>query len=211
MADLEQSARETKDRVEETAKEAKATAQEAAQQVKETAQETAEQAKEQAQELAGKAQQQAKSALSERKSMAAGELDSIASAFRQTSQELRDNEQGALAHYSRSVADQVDQMATYMQSRTFDEMLADAEDFARQQPELFLGGAFALGLLAARFFKSSSARRRTGARTYRGGKSIAGEYGDEYELAPRPRPLPERDVSDEARLYPRAADETDWE
>jgi hypothetical protein len=38
----------------------------------------------------------------------------------------------------------------------------DLEGLARRRPALVLGGALALGLLAARFFKSSK-RHRTGA------------------------------------------------
>ncbi|MDX1663038.1 MAG: hypothetical protein R3272_04540 [Candidatus Promineifilaceae bacterium] len=241
MAEIEQTTSNVKAKAEEAAQDVKETAQDVAEQAKAKAQElvdrapvdsdsvaqTAEDVEAQARELADQAQAQAKSALTERKSMAAGELDSIAAAFRQTSQELRAQDQGALAQYSRSAADQVDQLATYMQSRTIDDMLVDAEDFARQQPELFLGGAFALGLLVARFFKSSSARRQSGStwgrlgeggarvRSYGtgyGAESRTGDYGtDEYELAPRPRPLPQRDVTDEARLSPRTTGETEWE
>jgi hypothetical protein len=35
-------------------------------------------------------------------------------------------------------------------------MIQEVERFARRQPALFLGGAFTLGLIAARFLKSSS-------------------------------------------------------
>jgi len=36
-----------------------------------------------------------------------------------------------------------------------DQMLRDARNLARRQPALFIGGSFAVGLLAARFVKSS--------------------------------------------------------
>jgi hypothetical protein len=35
-------------------------------------------------------------------------------------------------------------------------MVRNVEDFARRQPALFIGGAFMLGLLGARFLKSSA-------------------------------------------------------
>ena len=37
--------------------------------------------------------------------------------------------------------------------------MSDAEDWARRNPALFLGGAFALGLLASRFLKSGMGRQ----------------------------------------------------
>jgi len=42
----------------------------------------------------------------------------------------------------------------------------DAERLAHRQPALFVGGAFALGLLAARFLKSSKPRPSTGRQSW---------------------------------------------
>jgi hypothetical protein len=41
----------------------------------------------------------------------------------------------------------------------------DVEGFARRQAGLFLGGAFALGFILSRFFKSSRPERHGGGRT----------------------------------------------
>ena len=46
-----------------------------------------------------------------------------------------------------------------LKNKDVTELLNDAQRLARRQPALFVGGAFALGLLGARFLKSS--RRRT--------------------------------------------------
>ena len=46
----------------------------------------------------------------------------------------------------------------YLRGKDFDRMVDDLEGFARRQPALFLGGAFMLGLLAARFLKSGNPR-----------------------------------------------------
>jgi hypothetical protein len=40
-------------------------------------------------------------------------------------------------------------------------LIDDVEDFARREPAVFIGGAIAIGLVAARFLKSS---RRSGGR-----------------------------------------------
>jgi predicted AlkP superfamily pyrophosphatase or phosphodiesterase len=60
------------------------------------------------------------------------------------------------ARYSNQVADRVERASTYLEEHDLDELMVEAEDFARRQPELFIGGAFTLGLLAARFLKSSA-------------------------------------------------------
>jgi hypothetical protein len=58
-------------------------------------------------------------------------------------------------------ADQVEQLAGYLQSRDVNQIVADAEGFARSRPSVFLGGAFALGFLLSRFLKSAPASSRT--------------------------------------------------
>ena len=40
-------------------------------------------------------------------------------------------------------------------------MVTQVEQYARRQPAIFLGGAFALGLLGARFLKSSNPQTAT--------------------------------------------------
>ena len=45
--------------------------------------------------------------------------------------------------------------ADYLDRTDSREMMHHTEQFARRQPALFLGGAFGLGLIAARFLKSS--------------------------------------------------------
>lgn len=124
-------------------------------QTKEKAGEVAQQAQERAKEVAGQAQEQAKSAAATGKERAAGELDSVAQAFRETSHQLRDQDQQSMARYSNEVADRIEQVSTYLHDREVDELMHDAEDLARRQPELFLGAAFTAGLLFARFLKSS--------------------------------------------------------
>ncbi len=131
----------------------------AADKVQQKAMEAADRTKEQVHELADTAQTQARSMAAQRKSQAASQLSDIAEAFRHSSQALHDQDQDAVAQYTEQAADKLENLAHYIQDRNVDELLGDTERFARRQPELFLGGAFALGLLAARFFKSSNERR----------------------------------------------------
>jgi hypothetical protein len=53
-------------------------------------------------------------------------------------------------------ADQVERLSTYLRDSSFEDVIREAEDMARRQPLLFLGGAFLAGFLGARFLKSSS-------------------------------------------------------
>jgi hypothetical protein len=69
---------------------------------------------------------------------------------------LRDQgQQAAVPQYLSSAADQVDRLSHYLRSTDLRQMAEGVERFARRQPAIFIGGAFALGLLGARFLKSS--------------------------------------------------------
>jgi hypothetical protein len=72
------------------------------------------------------------------------------------------------AKYGDSLAKQVEQVSTYLEQKDLRDVLKDVEGFARRNPAVFIGGAFALGILAARFLKSSgdsSSRRSSGTRS----------------------------------------------
>lgn len=127
-----------------------------------TASDLADEARSQAIEITDEVKTQAKSALGNRKDMAARELNGVAAAMRQAGQALDEEDKGTFAEYSYRVADQVERASTYLERTDVGELVSDTEDFARRQPELYIGGAFTLGLLAARFLKSSSPSRSTG-------------------------------------------------
>lgn len=109
------------------------------------------QAKEQAMPMLG-------NQLGSQKDRAVGGLGTTADALRQTSQHLREQDQGSVAQYIDQAADRVEHFAGYLRQRQLGDLVQDAERFARRQPGLFLGGAVALGLLGARFLKSSGQR-----------------------------------------------------
>ena len=113
--------------------------------------------------------------LTSQKTRATDTLGSVAAAIRQSSQPLRDNNQEMLADYAGKAADQLDQFSTRLRERDLGELMDDAKRFARQQPALFVGAAFAAGVLAARFLKSSEHDQRR----FRSTEALA------YEPAPR--------------------------
>jgi hypothetical protein len=97
------------------------------------------------------------STLDSQKNRAADGLGSFAQALRQTGDQMRGQSQGApVEQYVASAANQLERFSGYLRSTNTREIVRNVEDFARQQPALFVGGAFMLGLLGARFLKSSA-------------------------------------------------------
>jgi hypothetical protein len=135
--------------------------------------------------------------LDTQKSRATDGLSVIAGAVRQTTQQLRNEHHDGLAQYVGRAADQLERFSNAIRDKDVDELLRDARQLARKQPALFIGGSFAVGLLAARFLKSS---RDGGVGTYDetgygSGTASANAY-----------PYPERDrVEDEVREWSRNA------
>jgi len=98
--------------------------------------------------------------LSTQKDRATDGLGSVAQAVRQSTQHLRQNKQDAIANYVEKAADQIDRFSTQLRNRDVGELVNEVQRFARRQPALFVGSAFAIGVIGARFLKSSSDNRR---------------------------------------------------
>ncbi len=120
--------------------------------------ETAGIAKEQAKKAAAQVGEQAKTTVDSRMSDVAHELGSVAEAVRQTSYEIGGESQ-TVSRYGERLAEQLDGISTYMNEKGVEDVLTDLQGFARRQPVVFLGGAFMLGIVAGRFFRSSGARQ----------------------------------------------------
>mgnify|MGYP001176803221 CR=1 FL=1 len=149
-------------------------ASETTERAKAQASEVAEQAKEQASRLSDRARDQISTRAEQQKERATDRLQDIGSALHETSGSLRDRDQDAAARLVEGMADRVEHFAGYLREHSVDDMMNQAERFARREPELFLGGAMLLGLMGARFLKSSSSERygepyrgRAGERSYR--------------------------------------------
>jgi hypothetical protein len=149
--------------------------------IKQQAQQKAGDVKEQAGQMAERAGDMATSQASTQKDRAAEQLSGIASAFGQVSQQLRDSDQGSVANYADMAADQMRHFSDQLRQKDVRELLSDVERFAQRQPTVFLGGAFALGLLGARFLKSSSPTS--------GSNQMAGRtgYQESYSSSPYAR------------------------
>jgi len=126
-----------------------------ADQAKETAGQVADQTKQAARQVIDQARDQATSKLGSQKDNAAAGLNSVAQALRQTGEHLREQDQTGVTSYIDGAADQVEQLSTYLQNHDIGQLVDDVEYFARRRPALFVGGAFVLGILGARFLKST--------------------------------------------------------
>jgi hypothetical protein len=119
------------------------------------------QAKETAGQAYEKVTEQASSQIVTQKDNLARGLSSVADGIRQMGENLRGGEQqtpiaGITAKYGDSLARQVEQVSDYLEKKDLRELFKDVEVFARRNPAVFIGGAFALGVAAARFLKSSN-------------------------------------------------------
>jgi len=99
--------------------------------------------------------QQGMSQIASQKDVLAGTVGSVAHALHETSRQLKQGNEAQVGEYVDRVAEQVDHLSNHLRGRNVDELIGDAESFARRQPALFLGGAFFIGLVASRFLKSS--------------------------------------------------------
>jgi hypothetical protein len=124
--------------------------------------------------LTDQLREQASSQLSGRKDRAVEGLSSLVEAARQTGRQLREKDQTGVAAYVETAADQIERFSQSMGNKDLTEIVGDVERFARRQPALFLGVGFGLGLLGARFLKSSRPRPGLPAS---GGRMHGGGYG----------------------------------
>ena len=114
--------------------------------------------------IVGRVRERATAQLATQKDKATDGLGSVAQAVRDTTQHLRTQQYDTVAQYAEKAADQIDRFSQRLKEKGVGELLDDAQQLARRQPALFIGGAFALGLLGARFLKSSSPRTPSGDR-----------------------------------------------
>jgi len=107
--------------------------------------------------IAGRVREQATAQLSKQKERATDGLGSVADAVRGTTEHLRNNQHDKVAQFAEQAAQQIDRFSERLRNKDVTELLDDAQELARRKPAMFIGGAFALGLIGARFMKSSAA------------------------------------------------------
>lgn len=158
---------------------------EVADQAKETAGQVADQAQQVARQVTDQTRQQVSAQVTTQKDRAADGLSHVAQALRQTGQQLREQDQAGITQYIDRAASQVEQFSNYLQRSDMGQLVDDVEHFARRRPALFLGGVFALGMLGARFLKSSRQQLNASSNyplaTRQDYPSVPGIYAQSYQ------------------------------
>jgi hypothetical protein len=108
-------------------------------------------------ELASAVRDGATSLFEEQRNRAADEIAAIGQALRQSARAL-DQSGGSMARYADQAAQQIDDFASTLRNRTWNELAGDVEDFARQWPLLFMAAAVGIGFAGGRFLMASAAR-----------------------------------------------------
>ena len=126
---------------------------------KDTANDLLHQARSTAGEAYNKVSERTVSTIEEKKAGVAGGLKSVASSVRKMGDELSNaGDKSRVTEYSAryvsTAAGKLDQVANYFESKDLRAMTRDVENYARRNPAVFLGAAFAVGVLAARLLKS---------------------------------------------------------
>lgn len=151
------------------------------------AEKTAEQMRQQSSELAQQARQRGTRLVEEQKHAAAGQLTAFARALHKAGDELDQEGHSGAGQYAHWSADRLDRFAHTLDEQEPGSLFHRAEQFARDQPAMFIGGAVAAGIALAWALKPPgtgvSARELTGG----------------HELGDAPRR-----TSGEAHLTPRA-------
>jgi len=124
--------------------------------------------------LMDRVRESASSQLGAQKDRATEGIGSVAQAVRQSTQQLRDQQHDTIAQYVEQAADRLEQFATTLKDTNVGDLARQAQDLARRRPAIFIGAAFAVGLCAARFIKSSSPNGGYSARNHMGDSKYGG-------------------------------------
>ena len=108
------------------------------------------------QTFAGSVRQRAGERMTEQKNRATDSMAAVAHVVRETTTRLRNEQHESIAEYVDRGAQQLERFSEYLRKKDAAELWREAQNHARRRPAVFVGSAFVMGLLAARFLKSSS-------------------------------------------------------
>src|SRR5262249_48763325 len=100
--------------------------------------------------------EQASAVAQQQLTSAAEGLERAAGLVTAVGDQLRENQLGELLHYTDLAADEMRKAAAWLRITTPEEIARNVEDLAKKQPELFVAGAVALGLIGLRFLRRAN-------------------------------------------------------
>jgi ElaB/YqjD/DUF883 family membrane-anchored ribosome-binding protein len=116
-------------------------------------------AQDKAMELRSKGASQLREQLDTRTTDVGRQARTVAQALRQSGEKLRGEGNAQAASVTDNAAQRVELLGEYLERVQGDELLRDAERFARQRPWVLAGVGLLAGLAASRMMKASSERR----------------------------------------------------
>ena len=154
--------------------------------VAEQVQQSAQQVSQGAQDAVQQAGQQAKSTARDQKQSVAQSLTQVGQALHDSGSSLQQKGDNTAAQAIDMAASKVDTLAEYLQNTSIDDMIHGVQDYARREPAIFFGGAFALGFALSRFLKSSppSANQPYPGPSGYGTAPYSGSYSNRYGYGP---------------------------
>jgi hypothetical protein len=136
-----------------------------------------------AKDVASQATDRLKDAVNDRKSSGAEYVGSLADTMRRAAREF-DTDLPIAGTYIRKAASQIEGVSDHIRNGNLNDVVRNAQSFARRQPTAFLGLAVLAGFGAVRFLKSSSSDEGSSSGAMRpGGRSSAVDnrgYRDDF-------------------------------
>lgn len=120
-----------------------------------TAQQSQDRAQGIADELWTDTKRSAQAALDEQQKGLAATVHDFAAAMRSAAHDLESRDKASTARYAMHAADGMERLSSTLREKDAASMVRGLESFARTQPAMFFGAAFAAGFLAVRFLKST--------------------------------------------------------
>lgn len=127
-------------------------------------------------------QDRVRSAAMSGKTQAVETVSGLAQSLLLAGQQLPD-QQSSAAQLVEQTAERLDRVAEYLENTQLEELVQRTETWARKNPALFVGGAFLVGILGARFLKSS--RPATSQQSY-AGNGTSDPFTDREVTRPAP-------------------------
>jgi ElaB/YqjD/DUF883 family membrane-anchored ribosome-binding protein len=124
-----------------------------------TVQDAASTTQEKAMELRSRGADQLREQLDTRTTDAGRQAQEVAQALRESGEQLRSGGKAQAAGITDMAAQRAEELGKYLERVDGNELLGDAERFARQRPWLLAGIGLVAGIAASRMMKASSERR----------------------------------------------------
>ena len=121
----------------------------------------------------------------QRSNQAGAQARGIAEALRRSGHELQGEGKAGAARVTAQAAGGVERLALYLEQTSGDQLMRDAELFARRRPWMLAGLGMIGGVAAARFMKASSEQRYGDVQREDGQRSLARSGSSTAELPKR--------------------------